>query len=91
MIHDLLWFKELNIDLFVLEFLDRYGTKPNLGGIELMNEPTVNLDALKKYYQEAYAAVRKYNPSAYVIMSKPMNADSDWILSFCRGFRQSSH
>ncbi|KAL5148144.1 putative glucan 1,3-beta-glucosidase A [Glycine soja] len=72
----------------VIDFLaERYGNRPNLGGIELMNEPQgVNLESLKKYYKEAYDAVRKHNPSAYVIMSNPLDADSKVLLSFVKGF-----
>ena len=77
----------LSIDIFMLEFVYRYGNRPNLGGIELMNEPQgVNLESLKKYYKEAYDAVRKHNPSAYVIMSNPLDADSKVLLSFVKGF-----
>ena len=77
----------LSIDIFMLEFVYRYGNKPNLGGIELMNEPFgVNLESLKKYYKEAYDAVRKHNSSAYVIMSNPLDADSKVLLSFVQDF-----
>jgi len=69
--------------------MDRYGNKPNLGGIELMNEPQgVNLDSLKKYYKAAYDVVRKYNPEAYVIMSNPLDGDSKALLSFVSGFNK---
>ncbi|KAI5411356.1 hypothetical protein KIW84_056447 [Lathyrus oleraceus] len=54
-----------------------------------MNEPQgVNLDSLKKYYKEAYDAVRKYSPNAYVIMSNPLDADSKVLLSFVNGFNK---
>ncbi|AES68504.1 putative glucan 1,3-beta-glucosidase [Medicago truncatula] len=74
----------------VIDFLaQRYGNKPSLGGIELMNEPQgVNLDSLKKYYKAAYDAVRKYNPEAYVIMSNPLDGDSKALLSFVSGFNK---
>ena len=82
-----IFFYGLSIDIFILEFVDRYGNRPNLGGIELMNEPKgVNLDILKKYYKEAYDAVRKHSSSAYAIMSNPLDADSKVILSFVKGF-----
>lgn len=72
---------------FAYTTIDRYGNRPNLGGIELMNEPVgVNLESLKKYYEEAYEAVRKHNPSAYVIMSNPLDADSKVLLSFVKAF-----
>ncbi|XP_027333412.1 probable glucan 1,3-beta-glucosidase A [Abrus precatorius] len=72
----------------VIDFLaERYGNRPNLGGIELMNEPQgVNIDSLKKYYREAYDAVRKHSPSAYVIMSNPLDKDSKVLLSFVKDF-----
>nr|KYP31419.1 Glucan 1,3-beta-glucosidase [Cajanus cajan] len=72
----------------VIDFLaERYGNRPNLGGIELLNEPRgVNLESLKKYYKQAYDAVRKHNPNAYVIMSNPLDADSKVLLSFVEGF-----
>ncbi|KAK7259807.1 hypothetical protein RIF29_25422 [Crotalaria pallida] len=72
----------------VIDFLaERYGNRPNLGGIELMNEPSgVNLDSLKNYYHAAYDAVRNHNPSAYVIMSNPLDHDSKVLLSFVGGF-----
>ncbi|KAK2439832.1 putative glucan 1,3-beta-glucosidase A [Trifolium repens] len=72
----------------VIDFLaKRYGNHPNLGGIELMNEPQgVNLDSLKKYYKAGYDAVRKYSPNAYVIMSNPLDGNSKDLLSFVSGF-----
>nr|KJB18277.1 hypothetical protein B456_003G044000 [Gossypium raimondii] len=63
-----------NIDetVAVIEFLAaRYGVRPNLAAIALMNEPRapgVTLDALTKYYKAAYDAIRKYT-NAYVILS----------------------
>ncbi|PNX55095.1 glucan 1,3-beta-glucosidase, partial [Trifolium pratense] len=66
----------------------RYGNRPSLGGIELMNEPQgVDIDSLKKYYKAGYDAVRKYNQNAYVIMSNPLGVeDSKILLSFVSGF-----
>ncbi|TKY49863.1 Glucan 1,3-beta-glucosidase [Spatholobus suberectus] len=74
----------------VIDFLaERYGNRPNLGGIELMNEPQgVNLHSLKKYYKEAYDAVREHNSSAYVIMSNPLDADSKVFFSFMGNFNK---
>ncbi|XP_028755093.1 probable glucan 1,3-beta-glucosidase A [Neltuma alba] len=75
----------------VIEFLaKRYGNKPSLGGIELMNEPTLgsNLDTLKKYYQQAYDAVRKYSETTYVILGNPVDHDSKALLSFAGGFNR---
>jgi len=52
-----------------------------------MNEPDgVKLKSLKKYYKEAYDAVRKHNPSVYVIMSNPLRTHSKVLLSFVQGF-----
>lgn len=52
-----------------------------------MNEPSgVNLESLKKYYKEAYDAVRKHSSSAYVIMSNPLDKDSKVLLSFVTDF-----
>ncbi|CAJ2638574.1 unnamed protein product [Trifolium pratense] len=73
----------------VIDFLaERYGNRPSLGGIELMNEPQgVDIDSLKKYYKAGYDAVRKYNQNAYVIMSNPLGVeDSKILLSFVSGF-----
>ena len=68
----------------------RYGDRPNLAAIELMNEPQgVNLDSLKKYYEAGYDAVRKHSSSAYVIMSNPLDANSKVLLSFAGGFQQA--
>jgi glucan 1,3-beta-glucosidase len=49
--------------LRVLEsFAQQYGKHPALYGIELLNEPRpeVPLDILQQFYQDAYAALRKY-------------------------------
>ncbi|XP_028763803.1 probable glucan 1,3-beta-glucosidase A [Neltuma alba] len=73
----------------VIDFLaERYGNKPSLGGIELMNEPTLgpDLDNLKNYYQQAYDAVRKHSEMAYVIMSNPLDHSSTELLSFFGSF-----
>ena len=51
-----------------------------------MNEPLapgVTLDNLKHYYKAGYDTVRKYTPSAYVILSNRLgNADPKELLSF---------
>ena len=56
-----------------------YANNPSLAAIELMNEPHalgVTLDNLKNYYKSEYDAVRKYTPSAYVILLNQLrNAD----------------
>ncbi|KAK4264888.1 hypothetical protein QN277_026009 [Acacia crassicarpa] len=75
----------------VIDFLaQRYGNKPSLGGIGLMSGPTLgpNLDSLKKYYQQAHAAVRKHSETAYVIMSNPLDHGSKELLSFFGGFNR---
>ncbi|KAF3439237.1 hypothetical protein FNV43_RR17512 [Rhamnella rubrinervis] len=76
------WPSEDNISqtLHVIDFLaSRFGTHPALLGIELLNEPsapTVPLDKLVSYYKQGYEIVRKYSPSAYVIICQRIgNAD----------------
>ncbi|KNA05014.1 hypothetical protein SOVF_194390 [Spinacia oleracea] len=71
-----------NIDktLDVIDFLaSRYAKHPALLGIELLNEPSaagVSLDILVSYYQKGYQTVRKYSPTAYVIVCQRIgNAD----------------
>lgn len=52
-----------------------------------MNEPQgVNLESLKRYYQEGYEAVRRHTSSAYVIMSNPLDRDSKVLLPFAGAF-----
>lgn len=69
------------------KLLYRYADSPSLIAIELMNEPQgVNLESLKRYYQEGYDAVRKHTSSAYVIMSNPLDRDSKVLLPFVRAF-----
>ena len=55
-----------------------------------MNEPHapgVTPDNQKNYYKSGYDAVRKYTPSAYVILSNQLgNADPKEQLSFARNF-----
>ncbi|XVF61671.1 hypothetical protein PTKIN_Ptkin08bG0149200 [Pterospermum kingtungense] len=82
---------ESNIDetVAVIEFLAaRYGGKPSLAAIELMNEPLapgVTLDALTNYYKAGYDAVRKHT-NAYVILSNRLGpVDSKELLSFASG------
>lgn len=75
----------------VIDFLaKRYANNPSLAAIELMNEPRapgVTLDNLKNYYKSGYDAVRKYTPSAYVILSNRLgNADPTELLSFAGNF-----
>ncbi|XP_065628090.1 probable glucan 1,3-beta-glucosidase A [Quercus suber] len=75
----------------VIDFLaKRYANNPSLATIELMNEshaPGVTPDSLKNYYKSEYDAVRKYTPSAYVILSNQLeNADPKEQLSFARNF-----
>lgn len=57
----------------------RYAKHPALLGIELLNEPsaaTVPLDILVEFYKQGYQIVRKYSPTAYVIMCQRIgNAD----------------
>jgi len=49
---------------------------------EMYKDPGVKLDSLKRYYEEAYNAVRKHSEKAYVIMSNPlMQHDTNPLLS----------
>uniref|UniRef100_A0A0D9XJL8 Uncharacterized protein n=1 Tax=Leersia perrieri TaxID=77586 RepID=A0A0D9XJL8_9ORYZ len=70
----------------VIDFLaSRYAKSSSLLAIELLNEPRapeVSLDALTKYYQDAYNVVRKYTSQAYVILSNRVSGDPTEILSF---------
>lgn len=56
-----------------------YAKHPALLGIELLNEPwasSVLLDTLVSYYKQGYEIVRKYSPTAYVIICQRIgNAD----------------
>ncbi|XP_058768019.1 probable glucan 1,3-beta-glucosidase A [Vicia villosa] len=72
----------------IIDFLaERYAERPNLIGIQLMNEPQgVDLESLKKYYKAGYEAVRKHTSSAYVIMSNPLDRDSKVLLPFVKAF-----
>lgn len=51
-----------------------------------MNEPlapVVSLESLKSYYKASYDAMRKYSPSAYVILSNKLGGhDLNELLSF---------
>ena len=55
-----------------------------------MNEPHalgVTPDNLKNYYKSKYDAMRKYTPSAYMILSNQLgNSDPNEQLSFARNF-----
>ncbi|HVU27557.1 MAG TPA: glycoside hydrolase family 5 protein [Verrucomicrobiae bacterium] len=62
----------------VLEtFAQKYGNHPALFGIELLNEPrdVIPVEILKNFYQEAYAAIRKYaNPNVAVVFHDSFRA-----------------
>ncbi|KAF3951398.1 hypothetical protein CMV_022943 [Castanea mollissima] len=82
---------DINDTVAVIDFLaKRYANNPSLAALELMNEPLapgVTLDNLKNYYESGYCAVRKYTPSAYVILSNRLgNADPTELLSFAGNF-----
>ncbi|XP_028794885.1 probable glucan 1,3-beta-glucosidase A [Neltuma alba] len=57
----------------VIDFLTaRYAKSSSLYAVELINEPRapgVTLERLSKYYKAGYEAVRKYSPTAYVVLS----------------------
>ncbi len=69
------WPQPKNIDktLAFIELLaQRYGLRPNLAGIELINEPhwTVEFSVLTNFYEKGYAAVRKHaRPDVEVVIS----------------------
>ncbi|XP_075675169.1 putative glucan 1,3-beta-glucosidase A [Castanea sativa] len=82
---------EISINLlewFILHMC--YANNPSLATIELMNKPHapgVTPDNLKNYYKSGYDVVRKYTPSAYVILSNQLgNAHPKEQLSFARNF-----
>ncbi|KAK1370858.1 putative glucan 1,3-beta-glucosidase A [Heracleum sosnowskyi] len=81
------WPTSLHISqtLNVIKFLaSRYAEHPALLGIELLNEPsawTVPLDILISYYRQGYQIVRKYSPTAYVIVCQRIG-DADPIEIF---------
>jgi hypothetical protein len=68
--------KNLNVSYTVLHtMLKRYGSRSNLIGIELMNEPGMNVEAnqhdeLVQYYRQGYSIVRQYSDSLYVVISE---------------------
>jgi len=68
----------------------RYAKHPALLGIELLNEPSaasVPLDILVSYYQQGYKIVRKYSPTAYVIVCQRIgNADPLELFQANAGF-----
>ncbi|TKV94074.1 hypothetical protein SEVIR_9G270200v4 [Setaria viridis] len=75
----------------VIEFLvSRYANNTALLAVELLNEPLApgtTLPSLTKYYQDGYNAVRRYTPTAYVIMSNRLQiADQKELLQFASGF-----
>lgn len=49
--------------------MTRYGSRAAFAGIDFMNEPGVDIDLLKSYYQQAYALVRSYNPSCWIFIA----------------------
>jgi glucan 1,3-beta-glucosidase len=71
------WLKRKNSQLS-LQAIDaiamRYGSRRNLLGIELLNEPAAILEArnhteLIHYYEQAYAIVRAYSSTAWVVFN----------------------
>lgn len=60
------------MDIVNCDELDRYASRKSLLAIELLNEPSkeVQIDTLKKYYQAGYTAVRNQvkRQDVYVIM-----------------------
>jgi glucan 1,3-beta-glucosidase len=71
------WLKRRNSQLS-LQAIDaiavRYGSRRNLLGIELLNEPAAILESrnhteLIRYYEQAYAIVRAYSSTAWVVFN----------------------
>jgi hypothetical protein len=71
----------------------RYANRSSLLAIELLNEPLapgVALPGLKQYYQDGYDAVRRYTPTAYVVISNRLGiADPTELLQFAGGLSGS--
>ncbi|XP_050385517.1 LOW QUALITY PROTEIN: probable glucan 1,3-beta-glucosidase A [Argentina anserina] len=72
----------------------RFANHPALAAIELLNEPrtpgvTLDSENLKRYYRAGYAAVRKYDQNAYVILSNRLGSPSDptELLQFAQSFK----
>ena len=81
------WAKEslghVDHTLELIEWISkRYSRRPNLLGIELLNEPaswTVPLAVLRNYYEAGYRVVRQYSQTAFVIVcSRVGGALSEW-------------
>lgn len=54
----------------------RYASSPAFLGIGLLNEPNSRgapVEFLKQYYTEAYQAVRRHAPCAYVTVGLPLD------------------
>lgn len=63
--------KCIDATLQVLEqFARQYGRHPALLGIELLNEPNrdIPLDLLKKFYQDAYARIRRHTDAGVAVV-----------------------
>lgn len=52
------------------ELADRYGSHPNLWGLELLNEPRqdIPLDTLRQFYQSAYQVLRPKLPASVAVV-----------------------
>jgi glucan 1,3-beta-glucosidase len=53
----------------------RYSSRPNLLGFELLNEPSVDIEAnnhdiLLKFYEDSYAIIREHSPTALVVFNE---------------------
>lgn len=68
--------RNVQLTLDVIEAMAaRYGQRPSLFGIELMNEPSQfyserNHTVLAAFYEQAYHIVRRHSPSAHVIFNE---------------------
>lgn len=72
------WTEPRNVDLSlraVEAMAARYGSRPNLMGFELMNEPSqrmsqTNHSIMRRYYEDAYRIIRRHSQSAFVVFNE---------------------
>eukprot|EP00602_Paraphysomonas_sp_CaronLab_P011736 CAMPEP_0185042000 /NCGR_PEP_ID=MMETSP1103-20130426/41994_1 /TAXON_ID=36769 /ORGANISM="Paraphysomonas bandaiensis, Strain Caron Lab Isolate" /LENGTH=302 /DNA_ID=CAMNT_0027581975 /DNA_START=739 /DNA_END=1647 /DNA_ORIENTATION=- len=72
------WTNERNVNLTldaIKAMAIRYGSRSNLLGIELLNEPSESIertdhDLLLKFYSESYGIIRQYSDTALVVFNE---------------------
>jgi glucan 1,3-beta-glucosidase len=68
--------KNLELTYETLELImQHYGTQPNLIGIELLNEPSLQYEQkyhqkLFSFYQNSYSLIRQYHPSLLILFNE---------------------